>query len=76
MVDAYRRSLSQDEVNGMIAFYESSAGQAVVRKMPLIQQNMLTLMQERMKVLMPKIVEVQKEVVARVQAAAAAPKKD
>jgi len=34
----YQKSLSQQEVDGMIAFYKTPAGQALITKMPLIMQ--------------------------------------
>ncbi len=67
-IQVYQRSLTQDEVNGMLAFYESEAGRAVTRKMPLIMQNTMQLMQVRMQALMPKIAQIQREAVAQLQA--------
>ena len=72
IIDVYRRSLTQTEVNGMIRFYESDAGKAVVRKMPLILQNTTQLMQERMKTIMPKIVQIERDAIEKAKAAARA----
>jgi hypothetical protein len=71
ITEVYKRSLTQQEVNGMIAFYESAAGKAVVRKMPLILQNTMALMEERMKTIAPKMVQIQKDAIARAKAAEA-----
>lgn len=71
IVEVYKRTLTQNEVNGMIAFYESDAGRAVVRKMPLVLQNTMTLMQERMKTIMPKIAQIQQDAIAKAKAAEA-----
>src|SRR5262249_384810 len=35
-IDAYRKNLTQREVDDMIAFYSSEGGKSVVAKMPLI----------------------------------------
>ncbi len=70
-IQVYRRSLTQDEVNGMLAFYESPAGKAVIRKMPLVMQNTTQLMQERMRAVMPKFVQIQQEGMEKMKAAAA-----
>jgi hypothetical protein len=70
-IQAYQRSLTQDEVNGMLAFYESPAGKAVVRKLPLIMQNTAQLMQERMRAVTPKIAQIQQEALDKIKAAAA-----
>lgn len=71
-IQVYQRSLTQEEVNGMIKFYESDAGKAVVRKLPLIMQNTSQLMQERMKAVFPKLNQIQQETMEKVKAAAAA----
>lgn len=68
-VQVYQRSLTQAEVDGMIRFYESDAGKAVVRKLPLIMQNTTQLMQERLKTVLPKIQQVQQEMAEKMKAA-------
>jgi hypothetical protein len=71
-IQVYQRSLSQEEVNGMIKFYESDTGKAVVRKLPLIMQNTTQLMQERMKAVIPKIAQIQREMMEKMKASATA----
>src|SRR5271157_4241236 len=44
-VNTYKASLTQDELDGIISFYQSSAGQAYTKKMPLIMQNVMAEMQ-------------------------------
>ena len=44
----YQKSLTQSEVDGMIAFYKSPAGIALIKKMPLIMQESMIAMQEMM----------------------------
>jgi uncharacterized protein len=73
-IDIYSRSLTQGEVNGMLKFYESEAGQAVVRKLPLITQNTMQAMQARMQTMIPKIVQIQQDTLAKLKAAKDAPK--
>jgi hypothetical protein len=51
----YRESFTQEEVNGVIAFYKSPAGQAYVKKMPVVMQKTMTEMQQRMGPMMQKI---------------------
>lgn len=43
----YRETLTQEDVDGLIAFYQSPAGTAFVEKMPLITQKTMQLMQDR-----------------------------
>ena len=64
----YRDSFSQSEIEGMLAFYKSPAGQAVVEKLPLLQQNMMSYMQQRMAVLLPQIQQMAKETAAEIKA--------
>ncbi len=60
-VRTYRASLTQDELDGMIAFYQSPAGQAYIKKMPVIMQNVMVEMQAMIKPMQQKMVEIQKE---------------
>jgi hypothetical protein len=64
----YRDSFSQSEIDGMLAFYKSPAGQAVVEKLPLLQQNIMSNMQQRMAVLLPQIQQMAKETAAKIKA--------
>jgi len=36
MVEVYRNTFSQHEVDGMLTFYRSEAGQAVIAKLPTV----------------------------------------
>lgn len=55
MVDLYRQSFTEEEVAGMLAFYKTPAGQAVIKKMPLVMQRSIAMMQEIMSPMMPKM---------------------
>jgi len=57
----YGDSFSQSEIDSMIAFYSSPAGQAVVAKLPLVAQNTLAAMQQQMKSLMPQAQQIAKD---------------
>ncbi|WP_226664702.1 DUF2059 domain-containing protein [Microbulbifer aggregans] len=58
-IEVYQKSLNQAEVDGMLEFYKSDAGKAVVAKMPQIMQHTMVLMQQRMASMGPKIQEIQ-----------------
>lgn len=60
-VKVYQESLTQEELNGMIAFYKTPAGQAMIRKMPLIMQNVLGQMVSLMKPFQQRIQQIQRE---------------
>lgn len=68
MIDIYRKSFTQKEAQGMLDFYRTDAGRAVIAKMPLVMQNTMTAMHDHMRTMMPKIVEVQKDIIARLRA--------
>lgn len=65
----YRDSFTQDEVNGMLAFYEAPTGQAVIKKLPVVMQEVMTEMQKRLVPLMHKMKQVQEETMAELKAA-------
>src|SRR5262249_25615685 len=53
----YSESFTQEEVDGMLAFYESPAGKAVIKKMPVVMQKSMTQVQQRILPLVQKSVE-------------------
>ena len=63
-VQLYRETFEQDEVDGLLAFYASPAGQAFVNKMPLIMQKSLALSQSLMQSLVPKMTAAMKDAMA------------
>jgi hypothetical protein len=69
MLEVYRTSFTQSEVDGMLAFYRSDAGKAVVAKMPLVLQNSMKLAQERLGAVMPQVQALQQEYLAKIEAA-------
>ncbi len=64
----YRASFTQDELDGMMAFYKTSAGQAMIKKMPLVMQNVMGEMQGMMKPMQVKMREIQRETTEELQA--------
>jgi uncharacterized protein len=53
IVPVYRETFTQEEVDGMIAFYSSPIGRSVVDKLPVVTQKI----QAQMQPLMPPIVD-------------------
>ena len=70
MIDVYRNTFSQHEVDGMLAFYRSEAGQAVIAKLPTATQQSMTGIQGHAQALTPRIVQLEKDTAARLKAAA------
>jgi hypothetical protein len=57
----YRDSFTQDEIDGVNKFYKSAAGQAYVKKLPLVMLNVMGEMQSIIKPLQEKMLAIQKE---------------
>ena len=66
----YRNSLSQEEIDGMIAFYKTPAGQAVVKKMPTLIQQIMAEMPAMIGPLMQKMQPLAQQLGAELKAAA------
>jgi len=54
-VELYRETFVQSEVDGMLAFYASPAGKAVIEKMPIVMQRSMALSQSVLQSMMPKM---------------------
>jgi hypothetical protein len=67
-VRIYQKSFTQQELDGMIAFYQTPIGQAMLNKMPVVMQNTMNEMQQLMQPMMQRIGRMQQEVVAEIQA--------
>lgn len=67
-VRIYQKTFTQPEVEGMIAFYKTPAGRAVVGKMPSAMQNTMEEMQQMMVPVMDKMQKMQQDVVAELKA--------
>jgi hypothetical protein len=68
-VQIYQESFTQEEIDGLIAFYESPAGVAFVEKMPVVMQKSMSIMQSRMAAMMEKMKAAMKEAIAEPKAA-------
>jgi uncharacterized protein len=70
MIEVYRNTFSQHEVDGMLTFYRSEVGQAVIAKLPTAMQQSMTSIQSHVKTLTPKVVQLEKDTAAQLKAAA------
>ena len=64
----YQKSFTQQEVDGIIGFYKTTAGQAVINKMPVVLQNTLSEMQQMMDPMIQRMRQDQQAIVAEIQA--------
>jgi hypothetical protein len=67
-VRIYQKTFTQQEVDGMIAFYKTPAGQAVIGKMPAAMQTTIDEMQGLMGPVMQKLQQMQQDVAAALKA--------
>jgi hypothetical protein len=72
LVTTYAESFSKEELEGLIKFYESPIGRKIVEKQPEIQTKSMAMMQGLFQQIMPKIMNVTKELVEKQKAAAKA----
>lgn len=55
MIEIYSKHFTEEEVKGLISFYQSDLGKSMTKKMPLIMSDSMLVSQELMKSFMPKI---------------------
>lgn len=63
VIQIYRETYTQTEVDGMIAFYKSPVGQASVTKVPQVMRRSLEASQKQMQAFLPKLQEAMKQVI-------------
>jgi hypothetical protein len=54
-VQTYREMFSQEEIDGLIAFYQTPVGQSLVSKQPELTNRTMTILQQRMAPVMQRI---------------------
>lgn len=67
-VKIYRDTFTQEEVDGLTAFYQSPAGKAFVEKQPEMMKKTMVVMQGRMGPMMQKIQQMTKEMTREMEA--------
>ncbi len=58
---AYDETFSAGEIDGILSFYESPAGRAILQKMPQLLSKTMTIAQSQMAEIMPEIQRIAKE---------------
>jgi hypothetical protein len=66
-VRVYQKSLTQEEVTGMIAIYKTPAGRAMITKMPVIMQNTMVEMQTMLGPIMQRLQASQQQLVTQIK---------
>jgi hypothetical protein len=65
----YKESFTEEEVAGMLVFYKTPAGQAVIHKMPVLMQKTMLEVQTMLRGVMPKLQQIQQDFVGELKAA-------
>lgn len=73
IINIYKESFSQDEIDGMVTFYKSKAGKAVIKKMPTVMQATMANVQAQMSQIIPKLQKIQQESIDEIKAKSASP---
>jgi hypothetical protein len=60
-VRAYREMFSQEEIDGLIAFYQTPAGQSLMNKQPELTNRTMAILQQRMAPVMQRIQKMSEE---------------
>jgi len=67
-IDIYQSQMTQEEVDGIVAFYRSPAGKALVEKMPAVMRASNQRMQQQLGPVMERVKQVQQETMLQLQA--------
>ena len=67
----YAEAFSQEEVDGLIAFYQGPIGSALISKTPQLMQRSIQMMQERMAPMLQQVAQITKEEIEKERVAAA-----
>lgn len=63
-VQLYAESFDQDEIDGLIAFYRTPTGQALIAKMPVVMQKSMALVQSQLQGFFPRMQQAIEETMA------------
>jgi uncharacterized protein len=64
----YRETFSSEELQGLLNFYKSKAGQAVIKKMPVLIHSLLDETQHSMKPALDKMTRIEQETLLELKA--------
>jgi uncharacterized protein len=67
-VEIYQSMMTQEEVDGIVAFYKTPAGKAMVQKMPQLMQASGQRMQQQLGPLVQQLQQISQETVLQLQA--------
>ncbi|MDO8890960.1 MAG: DUF2059 domain-containing protein [Sulfurimicrobium sp.] len=65
----YKETFSEEEVSGILAFYKTPSGQAMIQKMPVLMQKTMVEFQKQTSGMAPQMQKIQQDFVAEMAAA-------
>jgi len=68
-ISLYKESFSEEEVAGMLSFYKTPAGRAVIYKLPVLTQKTMLEIQKIISGITPQMQKIQKDFIAEMKAA-------
>lgn len=69
-IKMYGETYSEEELNGIVEFYKSPAGQAMLAKLPVLTQKGMAIVQQQMGDIMPEIQKMAQEMQEKAKAGA------
>jgi len=69
MVDLYLKHYTGKEIKDMVSFYKSDSGQSMVKKMPAVISDSISISQDMMKDFIPKMLAMSQELKKEIDAA-------
>jgi hypothetical protein len=73
ILQSYADTFTDAELDGIIAFYKSPAGQAIVTKTPALSGKTMGMVQDKIKDMQPKLAQLTEDYANKMKAAAPAP---
>jgi len=68
-IKLYKDTFSQKELEGVLAFYKTEAGKALLAKLPTLTQNLMKYMMGQMQEIMPRVRDIANEYAEKIKAA-------
>lgn len=64
----YQETFTEEEVAGMLSFYKTVAGQAVIKKLPILMQSMMLDLQNTYARLIPQLQKIEQDFITEINA--------
>ncbi len=72
-IQSYQKTFSQDEINGILEFYQTDAGKALLNKLPTAINTSVELMESQLKDMSPEIDKIRQTAIDKIKGVRANP---